>query len=148
MKKHWALRWLKMCNEVSRWSPCPRGKVGAFIIKNNQPLSQGFNGPPKGPSNLCGNEKCLRSHMGIPSGERIEIGCHHAEANAITHSAREGISIKGASIVINCEPCLSCAKLIHHSGLSGVIIEPRGYSNAGLDYLKSVGVNITLISTD
>lgn len=145
MRHEWALRWLEMCEEVAKWSPCPRGKVGAFIIKNNQPLSQGFNGPPRGPYKLCGGDECSRDCMGIPSGQRVEVGCHHAEANAITHASREGISINGASIVINCEPCLACAKLIHHSGLSEVVIGSRGYSRAGLEYLSEMGIEITLI---
>lgn len=145
MSTEWQMRWLDMCNEVAKWSPCPRGKVGAFIIRGNQPLSQGFNGPPKGSKKLCGGNECSRDCLNIPSGQRVEVGCHHAEANAITHASREGISIKGATIVINCEPCLACAKLIHHSGLSEVVVGSKGYSGEGLNYLCEHGVKISLI---
>ena len=79
-----------MCDQVAAWSNCPRAQVGAFIVKDNQPISQGFNGPPKGAAKLCGGAECRRDTLAIKSGTSTEIGCHHAEANAITQAAKNG----------------------------------------------------------
>lgn len=141
----WLNRWLNMCDQVAAWSNCPRAQVGAFIVKDNQPISQGFNGPPKGAAKLCGGGECRRDTLAIKSGTSTEVGCHHAEANAITQAAKNGIALAGATLIVNCEPCLSCAKLIHHSGLELVVIGGRGYSKDGIEYLKRAGVKIKLV---
>jgi len=143
--KKWRARWLEMCDKAAAWSNCPRAKVAAFIIRDNQPIAQGFNGPPRGKDKRCGGDVCRRDLLKIESGTHTEIGCHHAEANAITQAARNGIPLKGAAMVINCEPCLSCSKLIHHAGIELIIIKSRGYSSDGLEYLKRQGIEFTLM---
>ena len=134
----WLSHWLKHAQLIASMSPCPRAQVGAFIIdKNNNPISAGFNGPPrKSSSNLCGNHhECSRDIMKIESGTRTEIGCHHAEANAIANAARKGVGLEGTTMIISIPPCLACAKLIHHSGLKTVCFSDFGYSLQGMHYL-------------
>ena len=141
----WPTHWHKHAVLISDMSPCPRAKVGAFIIdENNNPISAGFNGPPRGASgSLCGGDTCNRDDMSIKSGTRIEVGCHHAEQNAIVNAARKGISLESTWIVINVKPCLACARHIHHAGISRVYVpEDCFYSNDGIRYLSSVGVEI------
>ena len=136
LTEKWLNRWLNMCDQVAAWSNCPRAQVGSFIIKDNQPISQGFNGPPKGAARLCGGSKCERDTLNIKSGTSTEIGCQ---------AAKNGIALDGATLIVNCEPCLSCSKLIHHSGISLVIIGGRGYSKAGIEYLEKQGVKIKVM---
>ena len=73
--------------------------VGAVIVRDNQVLSTGYNGAPKGLPNCCDLNECLRQKLGIPSGERHEL-CRavHAEANAITQCAVNGTSCKGSTL--------------------------------------------------
>jgi dCMP deaminase len=129
-------------------SPCPRAKFGAIIIdeESKRNLSEGWNGAPKGSYRLCGGEVCLRDKESIPSGERTETGCHHAEANAILNAAAEGVSTKGKSIVVNGAPCLSCAKMIHHADIKRVYMTNYIRNEGGLDYLTEHEVEVISVS--
>lgn len=138
MINRWFMHWMKHSMLISKMSSCPRGKVGAFIIDNsNNPISAGFNGPPrKAPGVFCALDHCARDSNNIKSGSSIEIGCHHAEMNAIANSAKKGISLKDCTIIISTNPCLSCAKMIHHSGLAAVVVpNESNYSEDGIEYL-------------
>jgi dCMP deaminase len=79
----------------------------------------------------------------IPSGQGHEQGCHHAEMNVICNAAAGGVKTAGAWLVITGEPCLLCAKLIHHAGITKVIVVDGGYSGPNaLVYLKEHGIQV------
>ncbi len=122
-------------------STCPRGQVGAVIFNpdNYVIIADGYNGPPRKGGELCGGDVCIRT---CPSGTQIQIGCHHAEMNAICNAARVGAKTLGMAIAITCQPCLQCAKLIHHAGIELVIYAEKKYSYEGLSYLANNGVEI------
>ena len=138
--KHYNLR-LKGARLLATMSTCPRGQVGAVIFNPDTYviIADGYNGPPRKGGSLCGGDECIRK---CPSGTQIQIGCHHAEMNAICNAARVGTSTLGMAIAITCEPCLLCAKLIHHAGIKLVIYDSKGYSPEGVEYLKSHDVEL------
>lgn len=140
LNKHFNLR-LEGARLLAKMSSCPRGQVGAVIFNpvNYVIIADGYNGPPRKGGKLCGGATCIRK---CPSGTEIQLGCHHAEMNAICNAARQGASTLGAAIAITCEPCLLCAKLIHHAGIELVIYDSKGYSSEGVEYLKSHGVEM------
>jgi len=40
-------------------------------------------------------------------------------------------------MIITCEPCLMCAKMIHHAGITSVLYLEKHYASIeGVDYLK------------
>lgn len=41
----------------------------------------------------------------------------HAEANAIIHAARLGVSTEGSTLAVTHYPCLTCAKLLINAGV-------------------------------
>ena len=103
----------------------------------------GYNGGPRGGSRLCDGESCVRNTCQIKSGTQNDIGCNHAEANAIANSARLGISVEGKWLFVNGEPCINCAKLIVQSGIARVIYLEGGYlSNDGIVYLLKNHVSV------
>ena len=138
MKAHWAKHWMRHAELIAEMSPCPRGQVGAFIVdERNNPISAGFNGPPRGAcGDLCGGEVCDRTARAIPSGTSTEIGCHHAEQNALMNALHKGVSVAGCTLVVTTPPCLGCARLIHHAGIERVVIGGRSYDSQGADYLE------------
>lgn len=138
LNKHFKVR-LEGARLLATMSPCPRGQVGAVIFnpQTYSIIADGYNGPPRKGGNLCGGDTCTRT---CPSGTQIQVGCHHAEMNAICNAAREGGTTKGMAIAITCEPCLLCAKLIHHAGIELVIYDAKGYSPEGVEYLKASGI--------
>ena len=102
-------------------STCLRRRVGAVIVRDNHIISTGYNGAPKGLPH-CGEVGCLRTILGIPSGERHEI-CRgsHAEMNAIAQAASVGTSTAGAAIYCTHEPCSFCTKAILNAGIRRVV---------------------------
>ena len=80
----------------------------------------------------------------IKSGTMMERGCHHAEMNVICNAASRGVSCQGAWMIVLAEPCMMCAKLIHHAGISKVILIDGGYmgGKAGVEYLRDNGVEV------
>ena len=148
MKHNFANHWYFHALLLSNQSPCPRGRVGAIIIDtSNNPISMGFNGPPRGASgSLCKRDRCERSDLKILSGTHIEIGCHHAEANSLMNAVKKGISVDQCSLIITTAPCLVCSKLIHHSGIKEVFFpDSSKYDRRGQEYLQMNGVYVFLI---
>ncbi|MSQ84810.1 MAG: cytidine deaminase [Myxococcales bacterium] len=142
--KHLRIR-LEQCLALAKASNCPRRKFGALLLdpKRNVILMDGYNGGPRGGGDLCGGDACLRDIMGVPSGERMEIGCHHAEMNVVCNAAAAGVATDGAWLIVTGEPCTMCAKLLHHAGIARVIVVDGGYGGAnGCIYLEKHGVAI------
>ncbi len=133
---------------ISETSPCPRARVGAVIFMPNtwEVVSDGYNGPPRGGGDLCGGDVCTRTSCGIKSGTECQVGCAHAEFNAVANAARRGASTLRAWCAVTQAPCLMCSKLMHHAGISKVIVhEDSTYSTEGIDYLKQHGVLVESI---
>jgi len=143
-QKHIRIR-IEQCLILAQASNCPRRKFGALLLdpERNVILMDGYNGGPRGGGELCGGDVCLRDSMEIHSGTRMEIGCHHAEMNVICNSAASGVPTKGAWILVTGEPCVLCAKLIHHAGVSKVIVVGGGYAGEnGVEYLTAHGIDV------
>lgn len=142
--KHVRIR-VEQCLSLSKASNCPRRQFGALLLdpKRNVILMDGYNGGPRGGGRLCGGEVCYRNELGVASGTRMEIGCHHAEMNVICNSAASGVATQGAWLIVTGEPCVMCAKLIHHAGIEKVIVVGGGYAGEnGLTYLQAHGVRV------
>lgn len=140
--KHVRIR-IEQCLTLARASNCPRRKFGALLVDpdRNVILMDGYNGGPRGGGALCGGEVCLRDTLGVESGTRMEIGCHHAEMNVICNAAANGVPTRGAWLIVTGEPCLMCSKLIHHAGIARVLVVDGGYVGAnGVEYLLQHGV--------
>ncbi len=118
----WDEYFMSMAELASKRSTCLRRQVGAVIVKDNQVLATGYNGAPKGLPNCCDLNECLRQKMNIPSGERHEL-CRavHAENNAITQCAVNGVSCKGGTIYVTASPCIMCLKQIINAGILKIV---------------------------
>jgi dCMP deaminase len=118
---------------VSERGTCLRRNFGAIIVNNDEIISTGFNGAPRGRENCCDRGFCLREKEAVPKGQRMEI-CRsvHAEANCIISASRR--EMMGATLYLTCrnavtwdidgevEPCSMCKRLIINAGISTVII--------------------------
>ena len=145
--KHIQIR-IEQCLALAKASNCPRRKFGALLVdpSRNVLLMDGYNGGPRGGGELCGGDVCLRDADNVTSGTRIEIGCHHAEMNVICNAAANGVSCRGAWLIITGEPCLMCAKLIHHAGIERVIVVDGGYAGCnGIEYLQRHAIGVSLV---
>ncbi len=112
---------------------CLRRNFGAIIVKNDEIVSTGYTGAPRGRKNCSDIKRCIRSEMNVPRGQRYEV-CRsvHAEANAIISAEREkmigatlylcGIEKENGDYVENTNSCSMCKRLIINAGIKKVII--------------------------
>ena len=81
--------YLDIAETVTERSTCLRRHFGAILVKNDQIISTGYAGAPRGRKNCSDLGYCTREKYNIPRGERYEL-CRsvHAEQNAIIHASR------------------------------------------------------------
>jgi dCMP deaminase len=133
--------YLNIADAVLDRSTCLRRKYGAIIVKNDEILSTGYNGAPRGRVNCSELGYCNREQLRIPSGQRYEL-CRsvHAEANAITKVAKSANNCDGSTLYITAAPCIECSKLIIQAGIRRVVYSDDYRSEEGLDLLRRVGI--------
>ena len=131
---------------VAERSSCLRRRIGAIVVTNDEvEICSGYVGAPRKSDDCLKINKCMRTELQIPSGERYEL-CRsvHAEQNAIINAARLGVSIKDAEIFIWSQrvlaryderkkdsgktygPCFICKKEIINAGIRRVHMREDG----------------------
>jgi dCMP deaminase len=61
--------------------------------------------------------------------------------NVVCNAAAGGVACHGAWLIVTGEPCMMCAKMIHHAGIVRVYVVSGGYAGAnGVPYLQQHGV--------
>lgn len=104
---------MEIAEKLATRSTCDRANVGAVIVNDdNRIVSTGYNG------SLPGNSHCNDEGHVLRDGHCIATV--HAEINAITYCAKEGIKLKGTTIYVTHFPCINCAKSIISSGIKKV----------------------------
>ena len=116
----WDEYFMGLANQVAERTTCLRRGVGAIIVKDRRILATGYNGVPTGLAH-CAETGCLRQQRG---GQPHEI-CRglHAEQNAIIQAARFGTDIDGATIYVNTQPCVVCAKMLINAGIKEIVYQ-------------------------
>ncbi|MBQ3548924.1 MAG: cytidine deaminase [Oscillospiraceae bacterium] len=125
--------YLNIAETVLDRATCLRRVYGAIIVKNDEIISTGYNGAPRGRQNCVDMGFCTREAMKIPSGERYEL-CRsvHAEANAIISAARRdtvgstlylvGRDARTGQLLPNATSCSMCRRLVINAGIEKVVI--------------------------
>jgi dCMP deaminase len=159
---NWDRYFLKVCKAIASNSKCYSRKIGAIIVRDKSIISTGYNGPPRGvpPCNeryqkeldgsLCTvlekskttgyqdfGDMCPRKLLGFESGQGLEwCIAGHAERNAIVNAAREGVSVKGCIMYMDCPvPCSPCLVEIINAGISEIVITEFTHYDRMSEYL-------------
>ncbi|TAK10323.1 dCMP deaminase family protein [bacterium] len=120
----WHQYFMTITRQVAERSTCKRAKVGAVIVRDKNILATGYNGAPAGMPH-CIDVGCLIYQSKTPNGD-TEENCFrtiHAEMNAIAQAAKNGASIKDASIYITHTPCIHCLKVLVNTGIKNIYYE-------------------------
>ena len=135
---------MEMAYLAAKRSTCLRRAVGAALVRDNQLISTGYNGSPKGIAH-CAEAGCLREQQNVPSGEKHEL-CRgvHAEQNAIIQAAINGSSTRGAELYCTHQPCSICARLIINAEIRTVYVaetypdalSEQLFREAGIDLIR------------
>lgn len=125
--------YLDIAQTVLERGTCLRRNYGAIIVKDDEIISTGYVGAPRGRANCSDLGYCTREKMNIPRGERYEL-CRsvHAEANAIISASRArtigatlylvGRDESTGDLVPDANPCAMCKRMIINAGIKTVII--------------------------
>ena len=125
--------YLDIAQTVLERATCLRRVYGAIIVKNDEIISTGYNGAPRGRRNCVDMGFCTREALKVPRGERYEL-CRsvHAEANAIISASRR--DMVGGTLYLVCRhpqageilsdatSCPMCRRHIINAGLERVVI--------------------------
>jgi len=132
---------------------CLRRNYGVVVVSNDEIISTGYSGAPRGRKNCIDIKYCVREKFNIPRGERYEM-CRaiHAEANAIISASRDrmigstlylvGIEYKTKQFVSQPNPCAMCKRMIINSGIKKVIVRDNAE-----DY-RIIDVDSQLVNND
>ena len=125
--------YLDIAETVLKRGTCLRRNYGSIIVKNDEILSTGYVGAPRGRKNCIDMGYCMREKLNIPRGERYEM-CRsvHSEVNAIISAARRdmigatlylvGIEAKTKVYIEKANSCSMCKRVIINAGISYVVI--------------------------
>ena len=125
--------YLDIAETVLERATCLRRVYGAIIVKNDEIISTGYNGAPRGRANCVDMSYCSREAMNVPRGERYEL-CRsvHAEANAIISASRRdmvggtiylvGRNAATGELLPDATSCLMCRRMVINAGLERVVI--------------------------
>ena len=133
--------YLDIAETVIGRATCLRRCYGAIIVKNDEIISTGYNGAPRGRKNCVDMGRCTRAELNVPQGQRYAL-CRsvHAEANAIISAARRdmvggtlylaGKDAATGQLLHDTSSCSMCRRLIINAGLAKVICRtgPGTYS--------------------
>lgn len=123
---------MDMAEVFSKTSEAKRLKVGAIIYKNDNIISLGINGTPKGwHTNVCEDE----NNMTLPV-------VRHAERAALDKLRNSTETAKGSTLFCTHACCLNCSIEIVDSGIKKVYYKYDYRNTDGLDYLRENGIEV------
>ena len=130
--------YLDIASAVSKRSTCIRRHYGAVIVNNDEIVSTGYNGSPRGDKNCCDYGICMRAEAKRNSCYE-ECKSVHAEQNAMISASRR--EMLGATLYLSCQywdgsgwvedeteevtPCPICQRMINNSGIVKVVTRAR-----------------------
>ena len=125
--------YLDIAETVLERATCLRRVYGAIIVKNDEIISTGYNGAPRGRRNCVDMGYCTREALMVPRGERYEL-CRsvHAEADAIISAARRdmvgatlylvGRNAQTKELLGDATSCSMCRRTVINAGIARVVI--------------------------
>lgn len=123
--------YLDIAEAVAERGTCLRNNYGSVIVKNDEVISTGYTGAPRGRKNCLDLGYCMRKKCEMPSGKGYER-CRsvHSEQNAIISASRDkmigstlylvGVNKRNGEYVNDNEPCSFCKRMLINAGVKDV----------------------------
>lgn len=135
--------YMSCAENIATLSHARRKKVGCVLVTPENITILSYNGTPSGWDNNCETEEVeLISAFGErpyfqKTGELKSLNTViHAELNAILHAARQGVSVKGATLYTTLSCCTACSAMIAQAGVKRVVYKEEYRDRSGIDLLK------------
>jgi dCMP deaminase len=130
----WDEYFMQIAQDVSTRATCLRRLVGAVIVMDKRILTTGYNGAPHGLPH------CTEVGCKMQDGHCVRT--LHAEQNAIVQGSLYGVSLKGASLYVTCQPCNNCAKMIINAGIRKVVFDGEYPDDFAMELFSQAGLEI------
>lgn len=112
-RQPWTEYFMELAEKLATRSTCDRANVGVVIVNDdNRIISTGYNG------SLPGNSHC--NDVGHTLRDGHCIATVHAEINAISYCAKEGIALKDSTVYVTHFPCINCTKSLISAGVKKI----------------------------
>ncbi len=124
---------MAIAKDLARRSPCvSRRRFGAVIVKDDTPVSFGYNGSVRGALNCGIDVPCLQNIKDVGHCKDYSSCCAvHGEQNAIINAARLGHAVLGATLYLaeangkGDRPCFQCRRFMINAGIYDCYYEDR-----------------------
>ena len=123
--------YLDIAETIEERGTCIRNNYGSVIVKNDEIISTGYTGAPRGRKNCMDLGYCTRKKHTDLSGAGFEL-CRsvHSEQNAIISANRRdmigaslylvGVNKRNGEYVKDNKPCTLCKRMIINAGIEKV----------------------------
>ncbi len=130
----WDEYFMEIARVVSTRATCPRRHVGAVVVLDRRILTTGYNGAPHGLAH------CTEVGCKMQDGHCIRT--LHAEQNAIVQGALNGVSLRGATLYVTCQPCNNCAKMVINAGIVKVVFDGDYPDEFAMELFEAAGIEL------
>ena len=143
--------YMSLALRVAELSHGVRAKVGSCLVTDSDITVLGTNGKPK----PLGNQLEELKPVGLENGCVVK-GLHlvtsesviHAELNTILKCAKEGVSVKGATVYTTLSPCVSCSSMLASCGIERLVYLQEYRDTKGIDILKECGIVVDKLESE
>lgn len=129
MKHKMLAPYMQTARAFAKLSYATRKKVGGIAVTPQDVMVYSWNGRPIGDDNTCED-----------GGGNTHQDVLHCESNLVAKAAREGISLKGSTVVVTLSPCLNCSKQMYQAGVMRVVYDEEYRDLSGIDFLRKHSV--------
>ena len=128
--------YLEIADTVLKRGTCLRRNYGAVIVKNDEIISTGYTGAPRGRENCINLGFCARQKLNIKSGEKYEL-CRSVHSSYFSRRDTIGATMymvgrekATGELVDNIDSCSMCKRVVINAGIKEVIVKDK-YSQSG-----------------
>ena len=132
---------MSLALRVAELSHGRRAKVGSCLVTDNDVTILSCNGLPKQLGNVL---ETVEDDGSLKSLSYVV----HAETNAVLKCAKEGVSVRGATIFVTLSPCSSCATMLASCGIKRVVYLEEYRDTKGIDILKECGIVVDKLDSE
>ena len=72
----------------------------------------------------------------------------HAEQNAILQAALNGVSTRGATMYVTCQPCNNCAKMLINAGIVKIVFDGDYPDDFAMELFRESGMEVIRLSPE
>ena len=143
--------YMSLALRVAELSHGVRARVGSCLVTENDVSILSCNGLPTALGNALEELKPYEPVNGVTiKGLQLVTKSEviHAELNAVLKCAKEGVSVKGATIYTTLSCCSQCASMLASCGVKRVVFLEEYRDTKGIDILKQCGIVVEKLDSE